>query len=380
MSIDMYLPGFPAIALDLATSMANVQHTLAAYFIGLALGQALYGPLADRFGRKPPLYAGLGLYVAASLGCALARDIDSLILLRFVQALGGCAGSVITRAMVRDLFDTQTAARIYATLMLVMGAAPILAPLAGGQLLVWFGWRAIFWALTGFGLLCLLAVHFSLPETRKPDTNVSLHAGVILRTYGSLLADRHFMGYVLSGGFGFAGMFAYITGSPFVFIELHGVPAQSFGWLFGLNALGLIAGSQLCSHLLRRWPAESILRSAVYAHALFVVAMLVCAITRIGGLPALLIPLFGAITALGFIAPTSAAIALSGHGQRAGSASALMGSLQFGIATLSSAAVGWLHDGTALAMAATMMGCALLSLLAHTLFIRIAPGHPTNKP
>ncbi len=239
MSIDMYLPALPSLERYFATDTASVQHTLASFFVGLAIGQLFYGPLADRYGRKPPLYFGLSLYVAASAGCALAPGIVSLIGLRFLQAVSGCAGMVVARAVVRDLYDRQESARVFSILLMVMGIAPVVAPLAGGYLLTWFGWRSIFWVLALFGTACLLAVKFRLPET-IPKGLARVPLSSALANYAGLLADRRYLGYALSGGFGQAGMFAYISGSPFVFIDLYGVPAHAYGWLFGLNGLGLV--------------------------------------------------------------------------------------------------------------------------------------------
>ena len=208
MSIDMYLPGLPALGREFHAAPGTVELTLTAFFVALALGQALYGPLADRFGRKAPLYVGLTLYIVGSVACALAPDIYTLIGMRFVQASGGCAGLVIARAVVRDLFEAQQAARMFSLMMLVMGSAPILAPIAGGHLLVWLGWRSIFWTLAGFGALCLLGAVAWLPETRPHGARTSDGVLGALRAYGRLLRDRSFVGYALAGGFAQAGMFA----------------------------------------------------------------------------------------------------------------------------------------------------------------------------
>ena len=365
MSIDMYLPGLPAIAAEFGAEPAAAQFTLASFFIGMALGQAIHGPLADRYGRKPPLYAGLALFVVASVGCALAPDVATLTALRFLQAVGGCAGVVIARAVVRDRFDAHTSARVYSLLMLVMGLAPILAPLAGGWILVIAGWRAIFVVLALFGLACLLAIGRYLPETRPAGSVASGGIGAALRVYGALLRDRRFLGYTLSGGFAQAGMFAYITGSPHVFIDLYGVPAHVFGWLFGLNALGLIASSQINRRLLLRHGADTILRRANRATVVLGLVLLAVAAGRWGGLPALLLPLFGYIASLGFTAPNALANALAQQGARAGSASALIGTLQFGMATVASMLVGLLGGGSALPMAAVIAGSGLLAYGAH---------------
>ncbi|MCP5158756.1 MAG: multidrug effflux MFS transporter [Gammaproteobacteria bacterium] len=365
MSIDMYLPSLPAIASEFGVETAAIQFTLSSFFIGLALGQAVHGPLADRYGRKPPLYVGLMLYIIASVGCALASSVVTLTALRFIQAVGGCAGIVIARAVVRDRCDAHTAARVFSLLMLIMGLAPILAPFIGGWILWFAGWRAIFAVLALFGLACLFAVWRFLPETRPADTMASASIGAALRIYGELLFDRRFIGYVLSGGFAHAGMFAYITGSPHVFIEVYGVSAQNFGWLFGLNALGLIASSQVNRRLLLHHSTDAILRRANRSTVLLGLGMLVIAISGWGGLPALLIPLFGYSVSLGFTAPNAMANALSHQGMRAGSASALIGTLQFGVATLSSMLVGLIGSSSALPMAAVIAGCGLLAYVAH---------------
>ena len=365
MSIDMYLPSLPAIAAEFGAEASAAQFTLTSFFIGLALGQAIHGPLADRYGRKPPLYFGLALYIAASVGCALAPDIAMLTALRLVQAAGGSAGVVIARAVVRDCFDAHTSARVYSLLMLVMGLAPILAPFLGGWILLFAGWRTIFVALALFGLACLVGAWRYLPETRPANATASGGIGAAMRVYGEILRDRRFTGYALSGGFAQAGMFAYITGSPHVFIDLYGVPAQYYGWLFGLNALGLIASSQYNRRLLLRHSADAILRRANRSTVLLGLALVAVAASGWGGLPALLVPLFGYLVSLGFTAPNAMANALAHQGTRAGSGSALLGTLQFGLATFSSMLVGLLGHGSALPMAAVIAGCGLLAYSAH---------------
>lgn len=368
MSIDMYLPSLPTIAAEFGGDPATAQFTLSSFFIGLALGQALHGPLADRYGRKPPLYAGLALYAIASIGCALAPNIIALTVWRFVQAIGGCAGIVIARAIVRDCFDAQTSARVYSLLMLVMGLAPILAPIAGGWVLIFAGWRAIFAILAIFGLVCLLVSWRFLPETRPTDTVFSGGTRAALRIYGELLCDRRFVGYTLSGGFAHAGLFAYITGSPHVFIELYGVPTSWYGWLFGFNALGLIISSQINRRLLSRYSADAILRRANRTTVILGLVLLAVVVSDGGGLLVLLIPLFGYLASLGFTAPNAMAEALAHQGARAGSASALIGTLQFGTATASSAVVGLL-GGSTFSMAAVIASCGLLAYAAHRLLI-----------
>ena len=369
MSIDMYLPGLSAIAADFGADPSAVQFTLASFFIGMALGQVIHGPFADRYGRKPPLYSGLALFVLASVGCALASNITTLIVLRFAQAVSGCVGVVVARAVVRDRFDAHTSAKVYSLLMLVMGLAPILAPFLGGWILLFAGWRAIFLALALFGLVCLVGVWRYLPETRPANVPTSGGIGAALRGYGAILRDRRFIGYGFAGGFAQAGMFAYITGSPHVFIDLYGVPAHHYGWLFGLNALGLIASSQYNRRLLRHESADSILRRANRWTVFAGLLLLAVAVIGWGGLPALLAPLFVYLASIGFTAPNAMANALAHQGARAGSASALIGTLQFGVATVASTLVGLLGHGSALPMATVIAGCGLLAYGAHRTLI-----------
>lgn len=370
MSIDMYLPALPALERYFATDTASVQHTLASFFIGLAIGQLFYGPLADRYGRKPPLYFGLTLYIAASAGCALAPGIGSLIGLRFLQAVSGCAGMVVARAVVRDLYDYQESARVFSILLMVMGIAPVLAPLAGGYLLAWLGWRSIFWVLALFGVACLLAVKFRLPETLPKDM-ARIPLSSALANYASLLADRRYLGYALSGGFGQAGMFAYISGSPFVFIDLYGVPAHAYGWLFGLNAAGIIAFTQANRLLLLRYDADRVLGIANLVNFLFCLVLLAMAFTNAVGLIGILVPLFFVVSLRGLTFPNASAGAMAPFPDKAGSASALLGSVQFVIAAIASAAVGILHDGTAVPMAAVITVCGLLAFVTYRWLARM---------
>lgn len=377
MSIDMYLPAFPAIADSLKATPGQVAYTLSAFFVGLSAGQLVYGPLADRFGRKPPLLAGIALYLAASVGCAVAPDVSWLVALRALQALGGCAGVVISRAMVRDMFAPQDAARIFSILMLVMGLAPILAPLLGGLVLGVAGWRGIFGALALFGLASLVGSLTALRETHPPDARVRLGLGAVLGVYGSFLADARFMGFALSGSVAQAGMFAYIAGSPFVFITLNHVPAQHYGWLFGTNALGLIAASQLNARLLKTRAAGDVLLRALTVCMASGLALLGTTLTGFGGFVGLLVPLFCYVASLGFITPNATALALSTRHTHLGQASALTGTVQFAAATLSGALVGALQNGTAMPMAGVIAGCGVVALGCAAL---VRPARPSGSP
>lgn len=367
LSIDMYLPAFPALETHFGASAGAVQGTLAAFFIGLAIGQSVHGPLSDRLGRRLPMVAGTLVYVAASIAAIFAPDIETLSVLRFIQALGGCAGIVIARAMVRDLFDERDSARVFSLLMLVMGLAPILAPMLGGQLLAIADWRWIFAVLAVFGAACLAAVLLALPETLPAESRQRGGIARILHAYGRLLADPVFMGFSLASGFLMAGMFAYITGSPFVFITLHGVSPQDYGLLFGLNALGLIATSQINLRLLRLYSGRQILTVVMIAQALAAVTLAGVTLAGPAQLVLILVPLFVCIASLGFVSANAAAAAMSRAGANAGIASALIGVLQFALGALGGAFVGLFDDGTAAPMGCTIAGLSLTGLLAHRL-------------
>ncbi|MGE4218157.1 MAG: multidrug effflux MFS transporter [Alphaproteobacteria bacterium] len=365
MSIDMYLPSLPALAAALGTDAAAAQSTLAAFFLGLAIGQLFYGPLSDRLGRRGPLLAGIGLYIAATIACALAQSVDSLTVLRFVQALGGCAGVVIARAVVRDRFEVQDSARVYSLLMLVMGLAPILAPLLGGYVLALTGWRGIFWALAIFGAAVGLAVLGALPESRPAAVAAQARQESALRAYSALLRSRAFLGYILTGALSSAALFTYIACSPHLIIETFGFSPQSFGWVFGLNAFGLIAATQVNRLLLARRSARHILRCANLAGLGFAVLLFAGAASGIGGQWGVLVPLFLVLANLGFTQPNALASAMAVNPQRAGSASGLFGTFQFTLGAIASTVAGTLHDGSARPMAlviAVVLGLAVLAL------------------
>jgi DHA1 family bicyclomycin/chloramphenicol resistance-like MFS transporter len=366
LSIDMYLPSFPSLEKELGT---GVQLSLASFFIGMAMGQVLYGSFSDRFGRKPPLLIGLSLFVLASFACSQATTMNELIIGRFLQGFGGCAGMVISRAVVRDRCEPSQAAQAFSMLMLVMGLAPILAPLAGSWLLVAYGWQSIFWFKSIFASLCLLAVYFSLAETHHARAQ-PLQLGKVLSDYGHLLVNRTFMGYTLSSGLTFSGMFAYIAGSPHVFIELNHLSPTQYSWIFGSNAFGFIAASQLNAYLLRRGYAMlHILRTAIYFPALASSCLLVAEVAGMSSLPLLLIGFFSYIASLGFISPNAGAAAMANQGHQAGTASALMGVLTFGLASIIGAILGLWHSASALPILTLMTICGVGGLLWHRLVL-----------
>jgi DHA1 family bicyclomycin/chloramphenicol resistance-like MFS transporter len=368
LSIDMYLPGLPEIAREFAVSGGVAQYTLAAYFVGMAIGQLLYGPLADRFGRKPPLYFGMALYTVASLACVVAPNVEALIAWRFAQALGGCAGVVVPLAMVADRFDQQGSARALSRLMLVMGVAPILAPVLGSFVVAHWSWRAIFGLLAAGGFLALLAARFLLAESLPSDARHVAGVRAALGRYGALLVQRDFLGYALIGGFASAGMFAYIAGSSFVFIDLFGLSPQQYGAVFGANALGLIMASQVNHALLGQWRSAQLLKAALMAMAVLGLAAVGMAL----GLPVkpegvwpllgVLLPIFGFLVTFGAASPNTSATAMSLQRSGGGSASAALGTLQFGFGAVAGAVVGALNDGSAVPMTSVMAVCGLGAL------------------
>jgi DHA1 family bicyclomycin/chloramphenicol resistance-like MFS transporter len=374
LAIDMYLPSFPAIARELGTTPSSVEVTAAVYFIGLAVGQAGYGPIADRLGRKPPVYFGLVLFALAAIGCAMASSVRALIALRVLQALGGCAEMVVARAMVRDCFDQRDSIRVLSLLLLVMGVAPILAPLIGGQLLVHFGWRSVFVALAAYALACLVAVKLRLPESLPPERRHRHSLAEVAGVYGMLLRDRAFVGYALCGGLVIAGMFGYIAGSPFVFIDLFGVAPERYGLIFGTNAIGIIGSSQINGQLARRVAPRAVLRTVLPVTAAAGVVLVSDAYTGLGGFAGILAPLFLCVSSVGFVLPNTTVLAMAPHGRIAGSASAVLGTTQFLLGAMAGGLVSAFNNGTAVPLAMVVAGCGIGAFAVHqTIPVGAAP-------
>ena len=365
LAVDAYLPAFPAIVDDLRASESALQQSVGIYFVGLASGQLILGPVSDRLGRRWPLMFGAVVLMIGSLGCAFATDASQLIFWRLVQAIGGCAAMVISRAIVRDLFEPREGARFYSYMMLIGGLAPVLAPIIGGALLITFGWRSIFWFLALYGVLWLALVIMFLPESLPAEKRHPVSFGEVLRRYGLLLRDRQFVLYSLSGSLISAMMFAYIAGSPFVFMNLHGVKPEHFGFFFGANALGIMTLGQINRSLVVRYDMNRILRLVLCVAA--TAACLVCLATLTGwfGFPGILVPLFFAVASMGMVMPLATALAMAPHGAMAGNASALFGVMMFGISGLSGFAVSALHNGTAWPMGIIIAVCGTGALIAN---------------
>lgn len=370
MSIDMYLPSLPTLAADLHATAGQAQLTVAAFFTGLALGQLVYGPWSDRAGRRPPLLIGIGVYVAASIGCVVAPSIEALIGLRFLQALGACAGSVIARAAVRDKYQGHEAVHVFSLLLLVMGVAPVLAPFLGGALLLVGSWRLIFAVLAVFGALIGGAILLRLTESRSAETLAQARSESPVAAYLALLRQREVTGYVLAGALSGAALFTYIANAPDLLITTFGIRPQDFGWVFAVNAIGLIGGAQINARLARTTPSGVILRRALWVGTGFAVLLCVMAWTGWGGLMGVLVPTFGVISSMGFTQPNATACAMQVDGRRSGSTSALLGAAGFGVGAVAAAAASLVHDGTARPMAGMILAALLIGQLSLRLLVR----------
>ena len=360
-AIDMYLPALPAIGGSLAAGPAAVQASLLVFFMALGVCQLVYGPVSDMTGRKPPLYAGLVLFAAGSVGCALAPDIGTLIAFRVLQGVGACAGMVIPRAIVRDLHTGVEATRLMSLLMLVFSVSPVLAPLSGSLVIALAGWRGVFWAVTVAGLLGLLLVAFLLPETRPPAARVESSLRGALAAYRVLLTDRTFLGLTFIGAFGVSSFFTYLASSSFVLIGHYGLTPTVYSLFFSINAVAFIGMAQLNGRLVARHGIRRLVRVAVtgFAAAMLLLAVLVAAgIEHLAVLAGLLFVGYGF---LGLVIPTTAVLALEAHGAIAGTASALLGTLQFVTGAVAIALLGLVADGTPLPMVAGIAACAAIT-------------------
>jgi DHA1 family bicyclomycin/chloramphenicol resistance-like MFS transporter len=370
LSMDMYLPSLPTLASYFSTSTSKAQMTLSGFTLGFALGQLLYGPISDRYGRKWVLISGVALYVIASYFCATAKDVDTLIFVRILQAIGGGAGVVLTRAIVRDIFDQEAGARALSLMLLVPSLAALVSPFIGGQILLWSDWRGIFWLLAAFGLFILFLGFFRLPETHPPEKRHPTSLKKILRDYLAVLCDRNAFGYMLCGAFSFAGMFAQLSGTPFVYIEVFGVAPEYFGFLFGLNVIGIMVGSYINSRLVMRFGIRRMLVVGT-STALFGGLLLALVVTlNIGGLTAIVLTIAIYMVPHNITNANATSGALEKFPHIAGTASALIGAIRFGMGAAVGALVGVLHDGTALPTAYVIAACAIASAASYWFLTR----------
>jgi len=362
-SIDMYLPGFKAIAQDLHTDVASVSLSLSSFFIGISIGQLLYGPLLDKFGRKKPLYLGLTIYIISSVFCLLVSNNDQLIVLRFVQAIGSCAAAVAAIAMVRDLFSVEESPKVFASLLLVIALSPMLAPTIGSYLIVALGWKSIFVFLAIMALLMLIMVILWLPESYKPDPNYSLKPKPILTNFLIVLKEPSFYTYALVSAITFSGLFAYVSSSPIVFMNLYKVSETGYGWIFALLSVFFIGFSQINSYILRWFTSKKIVFWALLAQCLVSVLFLMFALTDQLSLYKTIFFIALFLGCLGFINPNASALSLAPFSKNAGSASALMGALQMGLGALASAVISLFAADVVWPMPAVMCGAAVLGML-----------------
>jgi len=369
LAIDMYLPALPTLATEYKVDASRVQHTLSAYLLGLAIGQLGFGPIADRYGRKPPLIGGLTLFTLATIGCVVAGTIGHFVIARFAQALGGASGMVVIRAVIRDRFDEIQSARVLSLMMLVMGAAPILAPLAGGWLLVNGSWHWIFAFLAVYTVICVSLVVMFLEESH-PVHRRSATLGRALSAALPLFRDRRFYGPVIVFIAPFGAFFAYLAAAPFVYIRYFGVPAEQFGWYFGAGAASFITVSQVNRRMVARYGVRRVLGWGVYGLAAATTLLLVCAASGLFGFWGVFIPIFLMVGSIGFIASNATSVAMAPFGERAGAASSLLGATQSAFGVLASAAVGWVGDRGPVPMALVIFACAVTAFLAYALLVR----------
>ncbi|MFL9826255.1 Bcr/CflA family multidrug efflux MFS transporter [Rhodoplanes sp. SY1] len=368
-STDTYLPAFPTLSTVFGVDPGRIQLTLSSYLIGFSVGQLVWGPVGDRYGRRKPIAVGMVLFMLGSAGCALAGSAEQMIAWRVVQALGACSGPVLARAMVRDLYTRDKSAQMLSTLMLVMGVAPLLGPLLGGQILEHSSWREIFWFLVGFGVLALLGL-LLLPETLPPSDTGPRSFGEVWTGYLSLVRSPRLLGYAAAGGFYYGGAYAYIAGTPFSYIDYYHVPSRAYGLLFGLNVVGMMAANFLNSRLVVRLGSDRIFH---WGAAIAAISGLVTALNARfgwGGLLGLVVPLFFFFSVAGFIVANSVAGALAAFPRNAGAASAVVGAMHYGAGVFSGAMLAWFADGSPWTMGWIIGAAGVASLVSAWMLVR----------
>ena len=375
-STDIYLPALPELTRDLGGTTAQGQQTLAAFFLGLSIGQLLYGPWSDRIGRRPIVLIGVAVYLAASFGCALATSMPAMIGLRFVQAVGASAAVVASSAIVRDRFDHLESAKVLSTIMVIRGLGPIVAPVVGGLIVTLGGWRSIFWVLAGFGVIMGAVTVLGLEETRTPQVAARARSESPFRAYLGVLASGRTMAYVLTGCLNFGCLFAWVAAAPFLLIGVYGIPPLWFGWVFLINAVGFMITSQINRRLLKFYRPDAILTWAAAGAAGAAVLLMTDALSGFLGPYGVLGPLFFVISSLGFVATNAQAGALAVDPSRAGTASAVFGAGQFSFGALATAGGAIISRQPAVAMGVVILACALGALAMPVLVLREGRRHP----
>jgi DHA1 family bicyclomycin/chloramphenicol resistance-like MFS transporter len=353
-AIDFYLPAFQQIAEAMHTSPAKIALSLSSYFVGLSLGQLFYGPLLDRFGRKRPLYIGLLIFIAASMGCMRSESVEALIAFRFLQALGGCVAQVASVAMVRDFFHVKEAAKVFSLLMLILGVSPLLAPTVGGFVATHFGWQFVFVALSVITALILAVVFIYLPEGREPDPSVSLKFKPTVKGFWSILKNPQFSTYSIAGAFSFAGLFAYVAGSPLIFMDGFKVTASEYGAIFAFLSIGMIGGNQLNIFVTKKFSSERIFKTALQIQVAVSTLLWIGALNGGFNLVTTIAIFFAYLSCVGFTYPNAAALAMAPFAKNAGSASALLGFIQMGAGALASTVVGIFDSSAGLPTSSVM--------------------------
>jgi DHA1 family bicyclomycin/chloramphenicol resistance-like MFS transporter len=359
-AIDMYLPSFPVIAKNLNITTSEVSYSLTSYFIGISFGQLIYGPLLDRYGRLRPLYAGLTIFIFAAIGCAFSSSIEQLIVLRLIQALGGCVAGVAANAMVRDLFPPRETPKIFALLMLVLGTSPMIAPTFGSYASAHFGWQAIFVILALMAVCMIISVRFGLKETVAPDTTYSLDPKTIMRKYISVLKEPQFITYAITGSITIAALLAYVSNSPIVFMEIFKVSDKVFGWIFAFLSIGFILSNQVNSFMLRKYTSEQMIIAAYSFQLVISLLLVILTITGTIGLYGTIALLFLYFSSKGFVMPNTAGLALAPFAKNAGSAAAMFGALQMTFGSIATMLLGSIKSESPLPLAITFLACSIV--------------------
>jgi DHA1 family bicyclomycin/chloramphenicol resistance-like MFS transporter len=370
LSIDMYLPTFSTIAREFDATAAQIQLTLSVYILGFTFGQLVYGPLSDRFGRRPVLLSGIVIYVAMSVLCATATSAEGLTIYRFFQAIGGGAGTVLSRAIIRDRYTGVQMAKVMSLMLTIILFAPMIAPVFGGYLLIWLGWRAVFWALTICGIAAICVVAFGIKESLPPERRAQPGFGPVLRGYITVLSNRDALGFVLSGGVTFGALFAFLSGAPFVFIEFYGVAPEHLGYIFTLNVLGVMAGGWLNSKLVVTKGVRDMMTIGIWLLLAGSIILFALVATNVWGVWGVILGIIFFTLPLNMINANAAAGTLEFFPYNAGTASAVVGAVRYGCGAVSGVCVGLLHDGTAMPMAWVILGCSAIAVFFLLTMVR----------